>query len=192
MTYTEIEASIIGAKSGNRQDMMKILEQYRPFIYKEAQQYKIISYDLNDLVQICYMALIKSITNYRTGSHTFSTYAYITIKNALRYTARQNRKHQNNYSINSLVNSFDNTRIAYVDCIEADEKVDDKILESERAVEINKALSNLPSDEADLVKTVFYKKNSLKSYAQENGLGYLQAVRKKKRILKKLNTNLLS
>ena len=184
MTYTEIEASIIGAKSGNRQDMMKILEQYRPFIYKEAQQYKIISYDLNDLVQICYMALIKSITNYRTGSNTFSTYAYITIKNALRYTARQNRKHQYNYSINSLVNSFDNTRIEYVDCIEADEKVDDRILESERAVEINKALSNLPSDEADLVKTVFYKKNSLKSYAQENGLGYLQAVRKKKRILK--------
>lgn len=192
MNYREIENSVTGAKNGDSQELNKVLEQYKPFIYKTAKQYNLKNYDLNDLVQIGYMALMKAVVKYRTGSNTFSTYAFNAIKNELRYTARQNNRHNEDLSLNSPVNTSGNAKIEYIDCIESKDNLEDHILKSEKISEVNNVVSKLPSDEADLVSMIFYNKNSIKNYAEKKGLSYLQAVRKKNKILKKLNNQLLN
>ena len=41
MNHYEIETCVIGAKNGNKDDLLKVLEQYKPFIFKTARTFKI-------------------------------------------------------------------------------------------------------------------------------------------------------
>jgi RNA polymerase sigma factor, sigma-70 family len=192
MNHFEIEACVIRAKNGNKEELLKILEQYKPFIFKTAKGFNINGYDIYDLVQIGYVALINAVAKYRTGSNTFSTYAYNSIKNAFRYTGRTNLKHQGDLSLNAPVNEAENNTTEFIDCIESEDNLEEDIVKLEGTREIRKAVSKLPSDEMELVIMVYYSGCSLKTYAEKTGLSYQQVTRKKKRILKKLECNLTS
>jgi RNA polymerase sporulation-specific sigma factor len=57
MNHYEIEASVIRAKNGNREESLKVLEQYKPFIFKTARTYNIKNYVLYDLIPRLAMSL---------------------------------------------------------------------------------------------------------------------------------------
>jgi RNA polymerase sigma factor (sigma-70 family) len=185
MNHYEIETCIIGAKNGNKEELLKVLKQYKPFILKTARKYNIKNYDIYDLEQIGYMAVLNAITKYRTGSCTFSTYAYECIKNAFRYTARQNSKHQGELSLNATVNPY-GMPTEYIDCIDSSEDLEETILKSEEASEMKKAVSKLAPQEMELVLMVYYKGSTLKDYAEKKGMTYYQASKKKDYVLGKL------
>jgi RNA polymerase sporulation-specific sigma factor len=187
MNHYEIEACVIRAKNGNREELLKILEQFKPFIFKTAKTFNIKDYDTYDLVQIAYVALINAVAKYRTDSHTFCTYAYNSIKNAFRYTARQNAKYSTELSLNTPVSSDGNLNTEFLDCIQSPENFEEHLLDAERLQEVRKAVSKLPADEMELVIMVYYSGISIKTYAEKKGLNYNQAIRKKNRILEKLN-----
>ena len=190
MNHYEIEASVMRAKNGNQGELIKILEQYKPFIFKTARQFNIKDYDMYDMVQIGYVALINAVAKYRASSHTFSTYAYQSIKNAFKYAARKNNKFNNDLSLNSQISPNGNTSTEFIDCIDSLENLEEDILRTERILEVKRAVSKLPADEIELVIMVYYSNCSLKTYADKKGLSYLQAVRKKNRILEKLSYHL--
>lgn len=187
MNHYEIEASVIRAKNGNREELLKLLEQYKPFIFKTARSFNIIDCDLYDCAQIGYVALINAVAKYRTGSHTFSSYAYESIKNALRCTARKNSKHSSNLSLNAPLNPNESTDTEFIDCIDSLKNLEEDILKAERIKEVRRAVSKLPEDEIELVIMVYYSGCSIKTYAEKKGLTYLQATRKKNKILDKLS-----
>lgn len=185
MNHYEIEACITRAKKGNQEELIKILEQYKPFIIKTARQFNIKNCDLYDLVQICYVTLINAVAKYRTGSNTFSTYAFNSIKNALKYTARQNSKADTELSLNTTLNSEEDGGSEFMDFIESPENLEENLLEAFRYRELRKAVSKLPADEMELVIMVYYSGASIKTYAEKKGLSYQQSVRKKNRVLQK-------
>jgi RNA polymerase sporulation-specific sigma factor len=185
MNHYEIETCIMGAKNGNKEDLLKILKQYKPFIFKTAQKYNIKNYDIYDLEQIGYMAILSALTKYRTGSCTFSSYAYECIKNAFRYTARQNSKHNNELSLNSAVDDY-RMPTEYIDCIDSLEDLEETVLRSQEASEIKKAVSKLSPLEMELILMIYYNGLSLKDYAEKKGMTYYQASKKKDYILYKL------
>jgi RNA polymerase sporulation-specific sigma factor len=114
MNYTEIEDHVKLAKQGNSESLTKLLIKFKAFIFKTARSFNIRSYDEYDLVQIGYISLIKAVDKYKEGSNTFSSYVYQTIKNSIRCTARDNRKHQSTLSINASIdgqNSIDFTEL---------------------------------------------------------------------------------
>jgi RNA polymerase sporulation-specific sigma factor len=80
MNHAEIETCVIGAQKGNQEELLKLLEQFKPFIYKTAKTFNIKNYDINDMEQVAYMSLINAVNKYKTGSFTFSSYAFNTIK----------------------------------------------------------------------------------------------------------------
>lgn len=186
MNHYEIEACVIRAKNGNKEELLKIIEQYKPFIFKTAREYNIKGYDLYDLVQIGYVTLINSVAKYRTGSNTFSTYAYNSIKNGFRYIARQNKKHSGDLSLNSPLDGESEYGTEFIDFIADPEDFEEDIVSAEEIKELRKVVSKLPSDEMDFIIMVYYSGASIKTYAEKNGLSYQQAVRKKNRILEKL------
>jgi RNA polymerase sporulation-specific sigma factor len=186
MNHYEIEASVIRAKNGNREELLKLLEQYKPFIFKTARSFNIIDCDLYDCVQIGYVALINAVAKYKTGSHTFSSYAYESIKNSLRCTARKNAKHGSDLSLNMTLNPNGDSDTEFLDCIDSLKNLEEDILKAERIKEVRRAVSKLPEDEIELVIMVYYSNCSLKTYAEKKGLTYLQATRKKNRVLEKL------
>jgi RNA polymerase sigma factor (sigma-70 family) len=186
VNHQEIEACVLGAKTGNEEDLLKVLKQYKPFIFKTARNFNIRNYDIYDLEQIGYMAIINALSKYRTGSCTFSSYAYESIKNAFRYTARQNSKHQRELSLNCAVDPYGNTT-EYINCIDSLENLEDDILKTEETLEVKRAVSKLPPQEMELIMMVYYKGLSLKGYAEKKGMTYYQASKKKDYVLYKLS-----
>lgn len=186
MNHFEIEASVIRAKNGNKEELLKVMEQYKPFIIKTASGYNIKGFDMYDMVQIGYVTLINAVAKYRVGSNTFSTYAFNSIKNAFRYTARQNLKKSGELSLNTpLEGSFEHGT-EFIDFLEDPGNLEEEIIKREELLKLRKAVSRLPMDEMELIVMVYYTGASLKTYAEKKGLGYQQAVRKKNRILDKL------
>lgn len=186
MNHFEIEASVIRAKNGNKEELLKVMEQYKPFIIKTASGYSIKGFDMYDMVQIGYVTLINAVAKYRVGSNTFSTYAFNSIKNAFRYTARQNLKKAGELSLNApLEGSFEHGT-EFIDFLEDPGNLEEEIIKREELLKLRKAVSRLPMDEMELIIMVCYTGASLKTYAEKKGLEYQQAVRKKNRILDKL------
>jgi len=188
VNHYEIESSVIGAKNGNKDDLLKILEQYKPFIFKTAKKFNIKNYDIYDLEQIGYMAIINALAKYRTGSCTFSTYVYESIKNAFKYTARQNSKYENEFSLNLAVDPY-STNNEYINSIDSQENLEEDLLRDEEASEVKKAVSKLPPQEQELVLMIYYKGISLKNYAAQKGITYYKASKKKDLVLNKLGNH---
>jgi RNA polymerase sporulation-specific sigma factor len=187
---SEIETCVAQAKSGNREELLKIIEQYRPFIVKTTKTYRIRNYDFYDLMQIGYVALINAVSKYRTGSNSFSTYAYIAIENAYKYTARQNNRYDSEISLFSPICTTENKVLEYIDYIEALQNLEEDFLYSEKTAEIRRAISKLSPDEVELVIMVYYSKCTLYAYAEKKGISYSSALRRKKKVLEKLGMEL--
>lgn len=190
MNHFEIEACVIRAKNGNKEELLKIMEQYKPFIIKTAKGFNIKGYDLYDLVQIGYVTLINAVAKYKTGSNTFSTYAYNSIKNAFRYTARGNNKHEGDMSLNAPLDGGAEQGAEFIDFIESGENIEEDVLKREEIQGLRRVVSKLPGDEMEFIIMVYYSGASIKTYAEKKGLTYQQAVRKKNRVLEKLRRNI--
>lgn len=186
MNHYEIEACVIRAKNGSQEELIKILEQYKCFILKQASLFNIIGFDSYDLVQIGYIALIHAVEKYNAGSHTFSTYAYNTISNSFKNTARYGSKYINEISLNLPVDSDSEHKTEFLDTIESLENLEEDIIKTERLKEVRSAVAKLPSDEMELVIMVYYSNIPLKIYAEKKGITYIQAVRKREKVLEKL------
>jgi RNA polymerase sigma factor (sigma-70 family) len=187
MNHDEIEASVIRAKAGNQEDLLKLFEQYKPFIFKIANKFSIKNHDTYDLLQIGYITLVNAIAKYRTGTHTFSSYAFNSIKNTFKYTARQNSKYASDLSLNAPLNIRENTVTEFMDCIEAEDNLEEDLINSINLREVRSAIAKLPEDELELVLLIYYSEISINTYAIKKGIHYLTAVRRKNRILKKLS-----
>jgi RNA polymerase sigma factor (sigma-70 family) len=186
MNHLEIEACVISAKCGDSKEMEKIINQFKPFIFKTAKTYNVKNYSIDDLSQIGFTALLDAVNKYKPGSHTFSSYAYNSIKNSLNYFARKNSKFNKELSINTRVSPDSNITTEYIDCIEDTDNFVENFIKLESEKEVQKYISNLPEEERELIDMLFYKKNSIKAYSDKKGMGYLQAVRMRNRTLKKL------
>lgn len=192
MNHFEIEACVIRAKNGNREELLKILEQYKSFIFKNALNYNIKGYDLYDLVQIGYVTLINAVAKYRTGSQTFSTYAYNAIKNSFRNTARQNLKYSGELSLNSPVDRSEGSDTEFIDSLRSMENLEEDVLKGEEVRRLRRAVSRLSSEDLELVIMLYFSGAPLTLYAAKKGLSYPAALQKRDRILKKLGLYLNS
>ena len=190
MNHYEIEACVLQARKGDSEELLKLFEQYKSYIFKSARQYNIKGYDMYDLVQIGYVALINAVMKYKASQHTFTAYAFSTINNAFRVTARNNSKFSSDVSLNTPLDSLDDGCCQLVDSIDSLESLEEDILRAESIKEVKKAVSNLPADEMELIIMVYYNNCSLKTYAIKKGLSYPHILRKKNRIFEKLRVNL--
>jgi RNA polymerase sigma factor (sigma-70 family) len=186
MNHHEIEASVIRAKSGNQEDLLKLLEQFKPFIIKTAKQFFIRNHDIYDMLQIGYVAVINAVSKYRTGSHTFVCYAFNSIKNAFRMAARKNLNYSEEFSMNTSLDVEGEADIEFIDCIKDDIDIEEEVIYSDELSKLRKAVSELPEDELELVLMVYYNQISLKTYAAKKDMSYHLAKKKRKEILEKL------
>ncbi len=186
MNHHEIEACVIRAKSGNQEDLLKLLEQFKPFIIKTAKQFNIRNHDLYDLLQIGYIAIINALAKYRTGSHTFTCYAMNSIKNAFRMSARKNLRHSEELSLNTQFATNSEAYAEFIDCIKDDTDIEEEVINTDTLKRLRKAVSKLPEDELELIVMVYYNGISLKTYAAKKHISYYLAKKKRREILEKL------
>jgi len=141
------------------------------------------------LPQIGYISLINAVDKYDTSKHSFSSYVYSTVKNAMKYTARSNNKHKLTLSINASIDGQGS--IDFTELLESNENLENDYLEHEKVIELQKILSDLEPDEFELIFLVYYNNFSLTDYAAKKKLPYSKIVRKKNAVLEKIKVRLL-
>ena len=188
MNYSEIESQVSLAKCGNCESLTALLLQFKPYIFKISKSFHINNFDEYDLVQIGYIALIRAVEKYNEGSNSFSSYVYTSIKNAMKYTARSNKKHSSNLSINASIDG--QTLNDFTEFLQSNENLENDYLNNEKTLEFRKIISDLEPDEFELVFFVYYNNFSLTDYAAKKGISYSKIVRKKNFILEKLGSKL--
>lgn len=189
MNYSEIESTVSRAKIGDSESLTALLLQFKPYIFKISKSFNIRNFDEYDLVQIGYIALIKAVEKYKEGSNAFSSYVYTTIKNTMKYTARENRKHQNTLSINASIDG--QSSIEFTELLQSNEDLEVEYLEHEKIKSLQRVVSDLQPDEFELIFFVYYNNFSLTDYAAKKGISYSKIVRKKNFILDKLGSMLV-
>jgi RNA polymerase sporulation-specific sigma factor len=190
MNHNEIESYVIRAKRGSQEDLLTILEQFKPFIFKTAASYNIKGCDTHDLVQMGYTAIIKAVLKYKQCSHTFNGYVIKAVKNEFRYASRRNCKASQEVSLNLPVNESLNPDSEYLDCIEGIENVEEYLINNEKLKELRQAVSKLPKDELEFVSMVYFNKLPVTAYAEKKKLSHYKAFKRNKTILEKLGTSL--
>lgn len=188
MNFNEIEQTVIEAKNGNMEAVLKLIEQFKPFIFKQAVKFKVKNMDTFDLVQIGYVALIKCIDVYDTKKHTFSSYVYSAIKNNIKYALRKSSKTNGEVSLNAPVDEEGANEL--INIVDSHFDLEDNFLKNERIKEVKKLLMELQEDELELIILCYYNDFSLKQYAEKKNVPYLQIVRLKNRIFSKLKAQL--
>jgi RNA polymerase sigma factor (sigma-70 family) len=188
MNHNEIESYVIRAKGGSQEDLLKILEQFKPFNIKTAASFNIKGCDTYDLVQMGYTAVINAVLKYKQGSHTFNGYALKAVKNEFRYASRRNSKDSHEVSFNLPVKEFLDSGFEYLNCIEGSENVEEYLINNEKLKELRQAVSKLPKDDLEFVSMVYYNKLPVTAYAEKKKLSYYRAFKRNKTILEKLGT----
>ena len=190
MKHYEMEAAVRRARSGNKEELIKILDSFKSYIYKTASKYSIKNYDMYDLLQVAYVALINAVAKYRVGSNTFTSYAMISIQNAMKLTLRNNGNSSSELSLNAPMTSEDGDSIEFLEMLQNDEDIEEKVIKTLQYGHLRKALAKLPADEQELVIMVYYNRCPLTVYAKKNNISYITALRKRDRILDRLKKSL--
>ncbi|HCW03600.1 MAG TPA: hypothetical protein DGK91_03070, partial [Clostridium sp.] len=71
------------------------------------------------------MALINAVSKYRVGSNTFTSYAMISIQNAIKLTLRDNVSSSSEVSLNAPMASEDGDSIEFLEMLRDDEDIED-------------------------------------------------------------------
>lgn len=190
MNHYEMEAAVRRAKNGNKEELIKILDHFKSYIYKTARKYTIKNYDVYDLLQTAYVALINAVAKYRIGSNTFTSYAMISIQNAIKLTLRDNANSGTEISLNAPMTSDDGDSVEFLEMLKNDEDIEEKVIQTLQYGHLRKAIAKLPSDEQELIIMVYYHKCPLTVYAKKKNISYINALRKRDKILEKLKRSL--
>ncbi len=190
MEYKDIENLVMEAKNGDDESLLKLMVQFKPFIFKTAHSFNIKDYDTYDLVQIGYIALINAVDKYKNGSNSFSSYVYTTIKNCMRCTARNNKKHKNILSINAPIGEYESLN-DFTEFFESNVDLELDFIKKEKALKVQSIISKLDPGDLEMIFLVYYAGFSFKEYALKKGLNYFQVIRRKNAIFKYIKNEII-
>jgi len=188
MDYDYMENLAKEAKLHNKKAKEMLAQEFTPFILNLSKKSFINSYELADIQNECYKTLFKCIEVYNLEKHRFAAYATIAIKNQINVLIRNSIKRASGDGPNAFILDDKYENILFSDPGE----IDEMLLEEAYKEKLKEALKALDISELELITYVYYKKYSLKKYAEVKGVKYSAAYTKKKKVLDKLGTSLLS
>ncbi|GAA0182144.1 sigma-70 family RNA polymerase sigma factor [Clostridium sediminicola] len=81
------------AKEGDEKALQGIIDKYTPLAISQASKYHIPGYDFEDLVQHCYLSIIKAVKLYEIGTTPFGAYVSMAVRNNMKDLLRNKIKH---------------------------------------------------------------------------------------------------
>lgn len=183
MNYDYIESLVHKSKINNSISKENLINEFKPLILSICKKTFIHGYENEDIINECYSTLFRCITLYNPESHRFVAYATNAIKNNINDLIKKNKRKSLSQGNEALILS-DN--LEYILC--DSNNLEEIVLNNLDYTSLKSALSQLNSDEIELIDFIFFKNNSLKLYSYWKKINYSAATKKKSSILKKLNT----
>lgn len=179
----DINQLIISAKDGDKQALEEIIEILSPAIYKICCRYYIKNYELEDLIQISRMSVLKAVEKYSFSSKAgFKTYASSAIENNLKYVLRSECKR--NYDISANIPVDEDITLA--DTFQDDFNMEEEYCRNEDYRVLYESLNKLKPLYRDILCWVYFHNGKLKDYAIKENISIEGCRRRKARALKKL------
>jgi len=183
MDFNYIEELVKKCKADDKLSKEKLAEEFRPLIFNISKRTFIDGYEMHDIQNECYRSLFKCVSLYNLDKHRFVAYATNAIKNNMNDLIKR---------IRTRSSTEGNEALSLHDDIEKDLPSHDISLEDlfcDRCdyEELRLAINNLNTEEKELIDFIFFKNNTVQSYAYFKNLCYSTACLKKKVTLKKIS-----
>lgn len=175
------------AKDADEPSIIFLLNKYNPLIKKYSYSYHLKNYDIEDLIQIGNIAIIKAIDKYdlSNGENYIDAYIINSIKNSYRHLARGQIKYQNESSLNIKVD--ENYDIE--DLLLSNFDLEGYVINNIERNSLKDLLKTLSPSEYELIKAAYLIPNcTLFKYCNENNLNYPKKRRQLISLLSKLRT----
>lgn len=178
------------AKNGNKAAMESVIKTVEPFIFKLSRRMNLREYEFEDLCQIAYMAVIKSIPKI-DEKHLDSAPSYLMkcIHNALKYEARRTLSKPQDTSLEQE----DSDGIRHSDKLLAKENTESIFFLEENKTKVKEAFMALTTEEKNVLS--YYIQDpygGLKRYAELHQKDYRKVRYLKDKTLKKMRNFLES
>jgi RNA polymerase sigma factor, sigma-70 family len=166
---------------------------YKPCIIKKARQIYINGYELEDLIQIGALALIKAAKKYQLGRKVaFTTYAVTVIRNSFNEELRKVLSKKLDENFKCSLNSLNKDGIEFIEVLVSDENVEADAISREQISVLAKALEKLSEDEREIIQWFYFENKPLKEYAKAKGIALNTAAKRKQRAIEKLKNYFFS
>lgn len=156
-------------RKGNKYAREKLIYyNIKLVIYIVNKHYKELGYDMNDLISIGTIGLIKAVDTFDiTKNIEFSTYAARCINNEILMYFRKNNKHFLVYSLDKEYTGEDGNIINYLDVLEdLNINIEKEYNDKELSNEIKELVNELPERDG-LIISLYYGLNDGKNYNQK-------------------------
>lgn len=171
------------AQDGDGEALKEICKGFTGLIVKNAKSIYVKGFDVNDLVQIGQVSLIKAVNMYDTDKGDgFITYAANSIKRNFYTLIRDNVKLASCCSINSV----NNEGAEFIETIASEENFEEDFIEREEKILLSKAINRLSEKEKEIIHWFYFENRTLQEYIKFKGIAYRTAVDRKKKALMKL------
>ncbi|MDR3593419.1 sigma-70 family RNA polymerase sigma factor [Clostridium sp.] len=182
MDYGHIEDLVSSSRIGDEKSKELLVNEFKPFIISLSKKTFINGYDKYDIQSECYKILFYCLERYDSKTHKFVAYAINAIKNQLSSLIKKsiNRSNSEGNEALSLYENLENTLFSN------EPNLEDSFCQKCDKENLNKILSNLSDDEKELINYIFFKNNTVRTYAFSKNMCYSTAILRKNNVLKKI------
>ncbi|MBM7868552.1 RNA polymerase sigma factor (sigma-70 family) [Clostridium pascui] len=180
-----LEELALCAQNGDKASLETLISYFKPYITKQAHLTYVKGYDMEDLIQIGYVSLLKAIRVYKPYNKNFNYYALASVKRNFYYLIRPEARHNAEYSMEFETSDG----LTLGDGIEDKFNLEEDCIKKEARQQLKESLKSLNKDERELINWVYFQKKNLKEYAKINGITYNQGRYRLKRALNKLRVS---
>jgi RNA polymerase sigma factor (sigma-70 family) len=178
---------IKNAQNGDKKALEELIKMYKPFVIKNAAQIYINGYEVEDLVQIGVMALVKAVNKYELDRKVaFTTYAVTAIKNTFNEELRKVISKKWDEKFKCSLNNVNRDGIELMESLASEEDIGEDFILKEKITVLRKAVEQLTEDERELIDWFYFQDKSLKEYGLKKGINPNILAQRKIRVLYKL------
>jgi len=182
MNFEYIESLVTNSKNGDTLSKEKLAEEFRPLIFNISKRTFIDGYEIHDIQNQCYETLFKCVSLYNLEKHRFVAYATNSIKNNMNDLIKRIKIRSATEGNDALSLHEDVEK----DLPSQDISLDDLLCDQCEYEDLRLAIDNLTEEEKELIDFIFYKNNTVQTYAYYKNLCYSTASQRKNVILKKI------
>ncbi len=188
---------LIASKNGDKEATEKLIEHNLRLVVYLAKRYENTGFDIEDLVSIGSIGLIKGVNTYKLDKNIkLATYCSRCIANEILMFLRKNKNRRGELSLEDALNyDAEGNELHLEDVLGSDEKiVEDEIIKNFEVRELQHELQNIDKRDREIIN-LRYGLNNSKEYTQKEvaemlGISQSYISRIEKKVIKKLK-NLL-
>ncbi len=182
MDYERIEKLVLRAKENDKDAKEDIIIRFKPYILTISKKTHVYGYEFEDIKNECYKTVLSCIESYDPANKKFIGYTLTSIRNNIKQLLKKSDRRKNSEGSEALILDDNLELILYSE----DKSAVDFLCEKWESLLLTEAINSLNNNEQELIKYIFFDKNTLRSYAEFKNICYTTAMNRKNIALNKL------